>query len=61
VLAALRTLPEAERSVLLMATLGDVPHEAIAVAFGITPAAVKVRVYRARLKLNAARLAKESS
>lgn len=61
VLAALRTLPEAERSVLLMATVGDVSHEAIAVAFGITPAAVKVRVYRARVKLNAARLAKESS
>ena len=55
VLAALRALPESERSVLLMATVGGVAYEEIAVAFGITPAAVKVRVYRARVKLNAAR------
>ena len=61
VLAALRALPETERSVLLMATVGNVPYDAIAVAFGITPAAVKVRVYRARVKLNAARSAKEQS
>jgi len=61
VLAALRTLPEAERSVLLMATVGHVSYEAIAVAFGMTPAAVKVRVHRARAKLNAARSAKEPS
>ena len=61
VLVALRSLPEAERSVLLMATAGNVPYDAIAVAFGITPAAVKVRVHRARVKLNAARSAQESS
>jgi len=61
VLAALRTLPEAERSVLLMATVRHVSHEAIAVAFGMTAAAVKVRVHRARAKLNAARSAKEPS
>jgi RNA polymerase sigma-70 factor (ECF subfamily) len=59
VLAALRALPESERSVLLMATVGGVAYDAIAVAFGITAAAVKVRVYRARVKLNAARSAKE--
>jgi RNA polymerase sigma-70 factor (ECF subfamily) len=61
VLAALRELPETERSVLLMATVGHVPYDAIAVAFGLTPAAVKVRVHRARVKLNAARSAKEPS
>ena len=49
------------RSVLLMATVGGVAYDAIAVAFGITPAAVKVRVYRARVKLNAARSGKEPS
>ena len=59
VLAALRGLPESERSVLLMATVEHVAYDAIAVAFGITAAAVKVRVHRARVKLNAARSAKE--
>jgi RNA polymerase sigma-70 factor, ECF subfamily len=61
VLAAVRALPETERSVLLMATVGNVAYDAIAIAFGITPAAVKVRVHRARVKLNAARSAKEQS
>lgn len=61
VLVALRSLPEGERSVLLMATVGNVAYDAIAVAFGISPAAVKVRVHRARVKLNAARLKKEQS
>ena len=61
VLVALRSLPEGERSVLLMATVGNVPYDAIAVAFGISPAAVKVRVHRARVKLNAARFTKEQS
>ncbi len=61
VVVALRSLPEAERAVLLMATVGHVAYDAIAVAFGISPAAVKVRVHRARVKLNAARSAKEQS
>ncbi len=61
VIVALRALPEAERSVLLMATVGNIAYDAIAVAFGITPAAVKVRVHRARVKLNAARSTKEHS
>jgi len=61
VLVALRALPESERSVLLMATLGGIAYDDIAIALGITPAAVKVRVYRARVKLNAARSAKEPS
>jgi RNA polymerase sigma factor (sigma-70 family) len=61
VLDDLRALPEIERAILLMATLGGVPDEAIAVAFGMSVSAVKVRVHRARVKLNAARLAKEIS
>jgi len=61
VLVALRALPESERSVLLMATLGGVAYDDIAIALGITAGAVKVRVYRARVKLNAARAARESA
>jgi RNA polymerase sigma-70 factor, ECF subfamily len=60
VLDALRALPEAERSILLMATVGGVPYDTIAVAFGVSVPAVKVRVHRARIKLNAARMAKEN-
>lgn len=59
VLDALHALPESERAVLLMATVGGIPYEAIAVAFGMSVSAVKVRVHRARVKLNAARFAKE--
>jgi RNA polymerase sigma-70 factor (ECF subfamily) len=59
VLRALRAMPEEERSILLMATIGGVAYDAIAVAFGISTTAVKVRVHRARVKLNAARFSKE--
>jgi RNA polymerase sigma factor (sigma-70 family) len=59
VLDALHALPEIDRSILLMATVGDVPYEAIGVAFDMSVSAVKVRVHRARVKLNAARFAKE--
>ena len=59
VLDALRGLPETDRSVLLMATVGGIPYDAIAVMFGLSVSAVKVRVHRARVKLNAARSAKE--
>jgi RNA polymerase sigma factor (sigma-70 family) len=59
VLRALRAMPEEERSILLMASIGCVPYDAIGVAFGISTAAVKVRVHRARIKLNAARFSKE--
>lgn len=59
VLEALQALPEIERSILLMASVGGVPYETIAVAFGMSLSAVKVRVHRARVKLNAARFAKE--
>jgi len=59
VLDALRALSEIDRSILLMAAVGDVPYDTIAVAFDLSVAAVKVRVHRARVKLNAARSAKE--
>jgi RNA polymerase sigma factor (sigma-70 family) len=59
VLDALHALPEIDRSILLMATVGDVPYEAIGVAFDMSVSAVKVRVHRTRVKLNAARIAKE--
>jgi RNA polymerase sigma factor (sigma-70 family) len=51
VLAALRALPEADRAVLLMHAQEGLPYAAIASALGLSIAAVKVRVHRARIKL----------
>jgi len=59
VAAALRELPELDRTVLLMATIGGLPHDAIGQAVGLSTAAVKVRVHRARVRLNAARAHRE--
>jgi RNA polymerase sigma-70 factor (ECF subfamily) len=50
---ALLEVPEHERAALIMATVGDVPHDEIAAALGTTRAAVKVRIHRARLRLRA--------
>jgi RNA polymerase sigma-70 factor, ECF subfamily len=55
VLRALRDIPELDRAALLMATVEGLPHQAIAAALGLSTAAVKVRVHRARVRLNAAR------
>ena len=55
VLRALHELPELDRAVLLMATVEELPHQVIGLALGLSPAAVKVRIHRARVKLNAAR------
>jgi RNA polymerase sigma factor (sigma-70 family) len=55
VLGALREIPELDRAALLMATVEGLSHQAIASALGLSAAAVKVRVHRARVKLNAAR------
>jgi RNA polymerase sigma-70 factor (ECF subfamily) len=55
VLRALREIPELDRAALLMASVEGLPHQAIASALGLSTAAVKVRVHRARVKLNAAR------
>ena len=54
VLAALQQLEESDRAVLVMAAFDDMPYDAIAAAMGLSVAAVKVRVYRARLRLSAA-------
>lgn len=51
VLAALQTLPETDRAVLLMHAQDDLSHAEIASALGLTVAAVKVRIHRSRIKL----------
>ena len=61
VLSALARIPEHEREVLLMATVEGLSHQAIAVALNLSVDAVKVRVHRARVRLNAARGEMETS
>lgn len=51
---AIAKLPEAERQVVLMFYLADRSHAAIARFLGITPNAVKTRLYAARRKLRVA-------
>jgi len=51
VLAALQKLPEVDRAALLMRAGGEMPYEEIARALGISLAAVKVKIHRARLAL----------
>ena len=53
VLSALRQLPDTDREVLLMASVEGLSHHDIAVALGLSADAVKVRVHRARVRLNA--------
>lgn len=54
-LAALQALPELDRAALLMRADEELAYEEIAAALGLTLAAVRVRVHRARLKLVEAR------
>jgi RNA polymerase sigma-70 factor (ECF subfamily) len=51
VLAALRQLPEMDRTALLMRALDEMPYEEIAETLGIPVVTAKLKVYRARLKL----------
>ena len=51
VFEALQALPEADRAALLMHAQDGLPYAAIASALGLSIAAVKVRVHRARIKL----------
>lgn len=51
VMARLQKLPEIDRAALLMRALEDLPYEEIALALGISVAAAKVKVHRARLAL----------
>jgi RNA polymerase sigma-70 factor, ECF subfamily len=55
VLLALQELPEIDRAILLMRTLGDMAYEEIAVTMDISVTAAKVKVHRARAKLMEAR------
>src|SRR5256885_10352412 len=48
---ALRDLPPRLRAVVVLRDVYDLPHEAIAAELGITEAAAKVRLHRARRKL----------
>jgi RNA polymerase sigma-70 factor (ECF subfamily) len=61
VLWALGQIPEHEREVLLMATIEGLSHQAIAVALDLSVTAVKVRVHRARVRLNTIRAGMERS
>ncbi len=61
VLAALQALPETDRAVVLMAAVDGMSHQLIAEATGLSAAAVKVRIHRARVRLNLARTAKEGT
>ena len=60
VLAALREIPDGEREVLLMATVEGLSHQAIAGALELSVDAVKVRVHRARVRLNTILAAQEN-
>ncbi len=51
VLAALDTLPEVDRSALLMRADDGLPYEEIATVLGISTVAARVKVHRARLRL----------
>ncbi|MGB9336452.1 MAG: RNA polymerase sigma factor [Candidatus Acidiferrales bacterium] len=51
VLAGLQKLPEIARAALLMRAYHETPYEEIAAALGISLAAVKVKIHRARLAL----------
>jgi RNA polymerase sigma-70 factor, ECF subfamily len=51
VLAALQQLPEIDRAALLLRAQDDLAYEEIAQALGISLAAVKTKVHRARLRL----------
>lgn len=51
VLQAIQRLPDTQREALVLATDPDLAYEQIAAIVGCSVAAVKVRVYRARLKL----------
>jgi RNA polymerase sigma-70 factor (ECF subfamily) len=55
VLARLQKLPEIDRAALLLKTLDEMPYEEIARVLGISVSSAKVKVHRARVKLEEAR------
>ena len=60
VLARLQKLPEVDRAALLLRTLDEMPYEEIARVLGISVAAAKVKVHRARVKLEEVRAGQNS-
>jgi RNA polymerase sigma-70 factor (ECF subfamily) len=52
---ALAALPELDRAILLMATMEGLSYRAVADVVGLSETAVKVRIHRTRVRLNAAR------
>jgi RNA polymerase sigma-70 factor (ECF subfamily) len=61
VLEAMARLPVAEREALVLAVDRELTYEQIAAIVGASPAAVKVRVHRARLRLKSILETKERS
>jgi RNA polymerase sigma-70 factor (ECF subfamily) len=61
VLAALQRLPELDRAALLMRSHDTMPYDHIAAALGLTAAAARVKVHRARMKLGELRAEKEET
>lgn len=59
VMAAMSSLPELDRSALLMRACGELSYEAIGAALGIPVGSARVKVHRARLRLRLASLAFE--
>jgi RNA polymerase sigma-70 factor (ECF subfamily) len=51
VLRALQAIPEVDRAALLMRAQDGLPYEDIAAALGLSLAAVRVKVHRARLRI----------
>jgi RNA polymerase sigma-70 factor (ECF subfamily) len=52
-MVAMKALPEIDRTVLLLRAEGDLSYQDIAATTGLSLAAVKVKVFRARVKLAA--------
>jgi len=61
VLAALQALPEIDRAAVLMRADEGLSYEDIAAALGLTVAAARVKVHRARMRLAESRSTKEGS
>jgi RNA polymerase sigma-70 factor (ECF subfamily) len=59
VLGFLQTLPEVDRAALILRLQDELSYEEIANALEISLSAAKVKIHRARLKLNAYRISQE--
>ena len=59
VLRALQSLPVSDRAALLMRAQDGLSHEEIARALGLSVVAVRVKIHRARIKLNEIKIRQE--